>query len=239
MNFTTLNDHLNLPNDLPLPNTTWTIIDHSLRTNGEFLLLNFIKSGLKLKKNILFISFNNIYLHYSTLIKKMGLNPSDDNLTFLSLLTETKEKLNYDILLNLIQQKIVFEKQINIIFDDITPLIYLGLTFSEVLKLVNWCKNLTFKNNGFFIILKHGDLEFQSNTIIKNLSLSLCHLSNFIIKLTPLATGFSSEIHGQLSIHQGPLQLQSQRHGQGLIYHYKLTDNQFQLFVKGNSHTVL
>ncbi|KAG0298041.1 Elongator subunit elp6 [Linnemannia gamsii] len=138
------------------------------------------------------------------------------------------------------------EKQLVLILDDLSVLLNCGWPCRDVLALVRYLKLLVAKFNGTLITLVHADGLMAEEVSQDGLVKGVFYEADYIIDVRGLDSGGSRDVHGQLSLLHGPGYLLRQRSGQvrenewpALTLHYKILDNNVEVFAKGYSSGVL
>ncbi|KAF9913171.1 Elongator subunit elp6 [Linnemannia zychae] len=137
-------------------------------------------------------------------------------------------------------------KQLILILDDLSVLLNCGWPCRDVLALVRHLKLLVAKFNGTLITLVHADGVMAEEVSQDGLVKGVFYEADYIIDVRGLDSGGSRDVHGQLSLLHGPGYLLRQRSGQvkenewpALTLHYKILDNNVEVFAKGYSSGVL
>ncbi|KAF9144459.1 Elongator subunit elp6 [Linnemannia schmuckeri] len=139
-----------------------------------------------------------------------------------------------------------FQKQLVLILDDLSVLLNCGWPCRDVLALVRYLKLLVAKVNGTLITLVHADGLMAEEVSQDGLVKGVFYEADYIVDVRGLDSGGSRDVHGQLSLLHGPGYLLRQRAGQvrenewpALTLHYKILDNNVEVFAKGYSSGVL
>ncbi|KAG0354195.1 Elongator subunit elp6 [Podila minutissima] len=137
-------------------------------------------------------------------------------------------------------------KQLCLILDDLSVLLNCGWPCRDILALVRYLKQLVAKHNGTLITLVHADGVMSEEVSQDGLVKGVFYEADYIIDVRGLDSGGSRDVHGQLSMLHGPGYLMKQRSGQvkenewpALTLHYKILDNNVEVFAKGYSSGVL
>ncbi|KAG0368335.1 hypothetical protein BC939DRAFT_463215 [Gamsiella multidivaricata] len=137
-------------------------------------------------------------------------------------------------------------KQLCLILDDLSVLLNCGWPCRDVLALVRYLKLLVAKVNGSLITLVHADAVLAEEVSQDGLVKGVFYEADYIIDVRGLDSGGSRDVHGQLSLLHGPGYLLRQRAGEvkenewpALTLHYKILDNNVEVFAKGYSLGVL
>ncbi|KAF9921771.1 Elongator subunit elp6 [Linnemannia zychae] len=137
-------------------------------------------------------------------------------------------------------------KQLILILDDLSILLNCGWPCRDILALVRYLKLLVAKFNGTLVTLVHADGVMAEEVSQDGLVKGVFYEADYIIDVRGLDSGGSRDVHGQLSLLHGPGYLLRQRAGQvkenewpPLTLHYKILDNNVEVFAKGYSSGVL
>ncbi|KAF9432591.1 Elongator subunit elp6 [Entomortierella beljakovae] len=137
-------------------------------------------------------------------------------------------------------------KQLCLILDDLSVLLNCGWPCRDVLALVRYLKLLVAKVNGSLITIVHADSVLAEEASQDGLVKGVFYEADYIIDVRGLSSGGSRDVHGQLSLLHGPGYLLRERAGEvkendwpALTLHYKLMDNNVEVFAKGYSSGVL
>ncbi|KAF8978130.1 Elongator subunit elp6 [Entomortierella lignicola] len=137
-------------------------------------------------------------------------------------------------------------KQLCLILDDLSVLLNCGWPCRDVLALVRYLKLLVAKVNGSLITVVHADSVLAEEVSQDGLVKGVFYEADYIIDVRGLDSGGSRDVHGQLSLLHGPGYLLRQRAGEvkenewpALTLHYKILDNNVEVFAKGYSSGVL
>ncbi|GJJ73652.1 hypothetical protein EMPS_06010 [Entomortierella parvispora] len=138
------------------------------------------------------------------------------------------------------------ERQLCLILDDLSVLLNCGWSCRDVLALVRYLKLLVSQHNGTLITLVHADGVMAEEPSQDGLVKGVLYEADYILDVRGLDSGGSRDVHGQLSMLHGPGYLLRQRSGQvkenewpALTLHYKILDNNVEVFAKGYSSGVL
>ncbi|KAF9913570.1 Elongator subunit elp6 [Lobosporangium transversale] len=155
-------------------------------------------------------------------------------------------KVLEDLIKNTVSKNNVKEKQLCLILDDLSVLLNCGWPCRDVMGLVRYLKLLVAKFNGSLITLVHADAVLAEEVPQDGLVKGVFYEADYIIDVRDLDSGGSRDVHGQLSMLHGPRYLLRQRAGHvkendwpALTLHYKILDNNVEVFAKGYSSGVL
>ncbi|KAG0051675.1 Elongator subunit elp6 [Gryganskiella cystojenkinii] len=137
-------------------------------------------------------------------------------------------------------------RQLCLILDDLSVLLNCGWPIRDVLALVRYLKLLVGQHNGTLITLVHADGVMAEEPSQDGLVKGVLYEADYILDVRGLDSGGSRDVHGQISMLHGPGYLFRQRSGQvkenewpSLTLHYKILDNNVEVFAKGYSSGVL
>ncbi|KAG0201057.1 Elongator subunit elp6 [Mortierella sp. GBA30] len=156
----------------------------------------------------------------------------------------------YKVLEDLIQNSVSKAngqaKQLCVILDDLSVLLNCGWPCRDVLALVRYLKLLVAKVNGSLITLSHADGMLAEDVSQDGLIKGVFYEADYAVDVRGLDSGGSRDVHGQLSLLHSPRYVLRQRAGQvkenewpALTLHYKILDNNVEVFAKGYSPGVL
>ncbi|KAF9574415.1 Elongator subunit elp6 [Mortierella alpina] len=137
------------------------------------------------------------------------------------------------------------QKQTCVILDDLSVLLNCGWPCRDVLALVRYLKLLVGKVNGSLITLVHADGVMAEDVSQDGLVKGVFYEADYAIDVRGLDSGGSRDVHGQLSLLHGPGYLLRLRAGlvkenewPALTLHYKILDNNVEVFAKGYSSVI-
>ncbi|RUS13699.1 hypothetical protein BC937DRAFT_94904, partial [Endogone sp. FLAS-F59071] len=132
-----------------------------------------------------------------------------------------------------------------VILDDASVLLWSGYDVMDVVGFVRALRVLLQKRNGTLITLIHADEQLASDPAQDAFVPSVLGMADLVLSIQGLGSGFSKDVHGQLSIIHGaqytlripslttpPLPIPQS-------VHYKILDNTVQFFARGISEGVL
>ncbi|KAG0242220.1 Elongator subunit elp6 [Actinomortierella wolfii] len=138
------------------------------------------------------------------------------------------------------------QKQLCLILDDASVLLNCGWPCRDVLALIRYLKLLCEEVNGSLVTLIHADAVMADEVDQDGLVKGMLYEADYIIDVRGLDSGGSRDVHGQISMLRGPGFLRWLRAGQvkehewpALTLHYKVLDNNVDIFAKGFSSGVL
>ncbi|KAF9160253.1 Elongator subunit elp6 [Actinomortierella ambigua] len=137
-------------------------------------------------------------------------------------------------------------KQLCLILDDVSILLNCGWPCRDVLALIRYLKLLCEEVNGSLVTLIHADAVMADEVDQDGLVKGVLYEADYIIDVRGLDSGGSRDVHGQISMLRGPGFLRRLRAGQvkehewpAVTLHYKVLDNNVDIFAKGFSSGVL
>lgn len=123
-----------------------------------------------------------------------------------------------------------------VIIDDVNVLVWGGFPVSEVLSLLHNIRVLVESFNGTLVSVLHADEEGNDDEESDSFVRSVLSRADIVLMVEGLQSGHSRDVHGQLSIINGPKQ-------RGVVeaqaLHYRLMDNNCTFFAKGIAQGVL
>ncbi|KAF9577326.1 Elongator subunit elp6 [Lunasporangiospora selenospora] len=142
------------------------------------------------------------------------------------------------------------KKQVCLILDDLSVLLNCGWSCRDILGLVRYLKQLVVKYNGVLITVVHADAVLAEEASQDGLVRGVYYEADYIIDVRDLDSGGSRDVHGQasliISMLHGPGYLLRLRAGQvkendwrAQTLHFKILDNNVEVFAKGFSSGVL
>ncbi|ORX56949.1 hypothetical protein DM01DRAFT_1320069 [Hesseltinella vesiculosa] len=267
MGYDTLNAVLAFPDNIA-PSQTHLVITDTLNANGNFLLHHFISNHLKADRRVVLIGLSQIYNHYFLINRKLGMNllpykqsgqfvfldgtthlndysldtpypPLNTPSTPSDTLDGSKEKT--DACLQRFYQTIRQHIQPGtlLILDDASALLMNGFGVRPVTLFLQKLSGLMQTVEGTLIDLIHADEQGVEDVEQDGFVKSVLQLSDLVLQVQALGSGFARDVHGQLSILYGPKFLPGTCSTQPQSMHYKIMDNNVTFFPKGVSQGVL
>ena len=188
-------------------------------TNAAFCLHHFISYSLKSNGSLILVTLQQSFAHYSNVAAKLGVNLSlakqNGKVQCVDLMTQFKNMIiidqdsqNCDMDENII--KGVYETirdhvsnitgEVVIVIDDISLLMCIGFDPKLIAHFLQYLAILV-KENNQKLSLVLGDRCFEHDSQSEWLSKSLHHKSDVVVSVAPLSSGFSKDVHGQVSNH--------------------------------------
>ncbi|XP_033640438.1 elongator complex protein 6-like isoform X1 [Asterias rubens] len=265
--FSELNDYIGFGPGNP-PKGQLMLVTDSL-TDGSFLIHHFLSVFLKGDHKVCFLALAQSFSHYSAVAQKLGVNLGiarrNEQLTLvngldfsLQLMHDGMEESHKDErmilqclkddkvsvrpLYNIITESFAQDHQENsgsrlILIDDLSVLISLGLTVQQVMQFIHYCQ--TSQPDATIVCLVHSDADVEDDI---NLSLitHLRHQCHCFLQVQGLGSGFSKDIHGQLTIiKRDPDGTRPNRNQPDRTLQYKILDKSVTFFAVGTSSAVL
>ncbi|KAF9288426.1 Elongator subunit elp6 [Mortierella alpina] len=155
-------------------------------------------------------------------------------------------KVLEDLIKNTVSKGNGQQKQLCVILDDLSVLLNCGWPCRDVLALVRYLKLLVGKVNGSLITLVHADGVMAEDVSQDGLVKGVFYEADYAVDVRGLDSGGSRDVHGQLSLLHGPgyllrlrASLVKENEWPALTLHYKILDNNVEVFAKGYSSGVL
>ncbi|XP_071854590.1 elongator complex protein 6-like isoform X2 [Apostichopus japonicus] len=130
---------------------------------------------------------------------------------------------------------------ISVIIDDLSVLMALGFHVQAIAEFIHYCrvtlKTLT-QSSGNLVSLVHNDIDVGDEDSLK-LTNVLSHQADILIQIEGLTSGFSKDVHGQMTIINRSLQHNTPGRRKASSFHYKILDKTVSLFPIGTSSAVL
>ncbi|KAJ3125447.1 Elongator subunit elp6 [Nowakowskiella sp. JEL0407] len=94
--------------------------------------------------------------------------------------------------------------KINIVIDDVSMLLFCGKNLSEIMKFVSFCRIISSATKGIFGLRIHSDsANDDTDTEQERLLNTLSYMSQYVVQIKGLDSGFTEGIHGQISVKEG------------------------------------
>ncbi|KAJ2960666.1 hypothetical protein NQZ79_g4049 [Umbelopsis isabellina] len=264
MGYDKLDAALAWPQNVP-PAGSNIVITDTLKSNGNFLLHHFIANHLRAGQKVIVVGLSQIFNHYFLIGRKLGINLQThkqngqfvfiDGLTHLTTYTQnaplpsakTPTTPNSVLQGNSAQGFYSTIKEHTeacakdssnplVIIDDVNVLVWGGFPVVDVLSLLHNIRVLTEMVQGTLISVVHADEEGADDETSDSFVRSVLSRADIVLMAEPLQSGLSRDVHGQLSIVNGPK-------GRGVVeaqaLHYRLMDNNCTFFAKGIAQGVL
>lgn len=123
-----------------------------------------------------------------------------------------------------------------VIIDDTNVLLWAGFSHNDVIALLHNIRVLIESVQGTLVTVVHADEEGNDDDESDSFVRTMLSRADIVLMVEPLQSGQSRDVHGQLSIINGPKQ-------RGLVeaqaLHYRLMDNNCTFFAKGIAQGVL
>lgn len=227
------------------------VVEDCVDISGAFVLHHFLKRSLapQLSDVVIFLSFSQTFSHYDRILRKMGCNlvvqREKKRLFFFDVqrLDRYKGKTSNDLLLELygkvhkaVEVCSTFEglRNITILIDDVSLMeIDTDGSSNLVLFFLHYCYSLTTQFGCSLVTLNHEDVYSTVNR--PTLLLQLEYLADVVIKAEPLATGLSSDVHGQLTVlNKGVGDISGMSRSKVSNFQFRIKDSGAEFFYPGN-----
>ncbi|XP_065214437.1 uncharacterized protein LOC135841420 [Planococcus citri] len=185
-----------------------TFIEEVHGSNASFIISSLICDALKNDASVLFLTFHNPFQHYQQLCSKLGVNLNSpaykSKIENISPLNSCIEENSSDesVLQKISKETDDFfrkhrEDKMYLIIDDISYVLMLS-SFQDCSRFVRYyVYQRSLYPNLKVVICSHTVRDDKESVTIANYIRSIC---KFIIKLTPLKSGLSSEVTGHMEI---------------------------------------
>ncbi|EGF83429.1 hypothetical protein BATDEDRAFT_84977 [Batrachochytrium dendrobatidis JAM81] len=230
------------------------LITDTLERSASFLLCQFVNRHLHLPNwAVRLVCISQHPSHYNAVHKKLGLHLSMYKNTYesIDLFSNLNALVQVDhnpttntdpvhILLNQIISTVGSDKKPCIVIDDVSMLLYAGLSIEQLVKLVMALNGYVIEKSGCLVMLVHDDNPDDEEQV--SLNSLLVRLADALIHVQTLESGFTEDIHGQLTVKLGPQSLweppgevaQSRVIRPGSIL-FRINDSSVEWFAKGTT----
>ncbi|KAL1552050.1 elongator complex protein 6 [Salvia divinorum] len=230
------------------------LVEDCVETSGAFVVHHLLKRALHPHSSdaVVFLSFSHPFSHYDRVLRKMGCNLSvqrdNKRLLFFDMLAldhldRDRGKTSEDILIALygeVQKAVEVSRSyetrhhITVVIDDVSLMEVDANGSSDlVLDFLRYCCSLTAQFGCSLIALNHGDV--YSIVDQPNLLLQLEYLADIVIKIEPLATGLAKDVHGQLTVTNRNLRVDSGKSRSRVHnFQFRIKDNSVEYFYPGS-----
>lgn len=123
-----------------------------------------------------------------------------------------------------------------IIIDDVNVFVWGGFPVSEALSLLHNIRVLAESVQGTLVSVLHADEEGNDDVESDSFVRTVLSRADIVLMVEALQSGQSRDVHGQLSIINGPKQ---RGFVEAQALHYRLMDNNCTFFAKGIAQGVL
>ncbi|XP_020588321.1 elongator complex protein 6 [Phalaenopsis equestris] len=230
------------------------LVEDCVETSGAFVLHHLVKRALSPEHggSVLFLALSHPFSHYDRILRKQGCNLSmhrqQNRFHFIDLLKmefpDEAQKNGiedgfvelYSKILRAVEVKSSGDDRrahISIMIDDLSILeIAAHGSMDHVLDFLHYCFTLTSEQDCSLVILNHEDvyLEMESPRLLSH----LIYPADFIIKVEPLVTGISADVHGQLTILKKGVFNDGQYTDRASNFHIQVKENGVELFFPGS-----
>ncbi|KAH6562241.1 hypothetical protein BASA50_001183 [Batrachochytrium salamandrivorans] len=203
------------------------IITDTLDRSASFLLHQFVLRHLRLPNWVVrLVCISQLPAHYAAVQKKLGIHLTQHKNTFESI--DVFSNLDTLSSINTIDSSsvasgltcendptVVLFRQISstvrdqrhpcIVIDDVTMLLYAGWSVQQLVKLIMALSGFVVERSGCLVILTHDDCPDDLELVSFNSW--IVRLANILILVRPLKSGYTDDVHGQLTVRLGPQSL--------------------------------
>lgn len=214
-------------------------------SDAHFVLSCLLSKYIQSEYNICFVTLHHSFNHYHNVGMKLGYNLSTFKEKGIIKTVEPMKLLlngecsfqSYEILKqtlvneieNNVEDMLKADKRVLIIIDDLSHLFDLDFSLQEVLLLIKRVKRLIHRSPLHYAIL-NVHVASENDVVVANL---VQHSSDIHVVISPLKTGFSSNVSGKMEISQINSQHKDNLWNKLRIYHYKLFDRFVKVFAPG------
>ncbi|XP_026475825.1 elongator complex protein 6-like [Ctenocephalides felis] len=210
-------------------------------SDAHFIISCLLSKYVQAEYNVCFVTLHNTFHHYHNVGMKLGYNLNalkekgaikTIEAMKLVLKDSSYENLKKVLLKEIednVEEMLKSDKHVLLIIDDLSHLFEMEFTLSEILMLIKQVKSLIYSNPGNYAILNvHVSSEYD--LVVANL---VQHSSNTHVCISPLKTGFSSNVSGKMEISEMNAQTKENLWNKQSLYHYKLHDRFVKVFAPG------
>merc|ERR1712227_870353 len=240
------------------------LLSQDSNTDGTFILQHIISLYLRAGGAVCVLGFEQTFGHYNNIASKLGLNlnqlRNDGRFIFVDGMKEVREcmlrnistvknaegrdiftteqsmKGWYDLIHTAITPLLTeSDRPLLMLIDNLSILLHLGAKSHELNLLQLYLYSLLQAHAGHKTLLV-GMRGSADDDECQRLRLSMQHASSTTVHINQLSTGYSTDVHGQLSLYErSPTStLPSER-----CWQYKITDKNVQFFPLGMSSAVI
>lgn len=175
-------------------------------SNASFVISSLLCNALKKNASVLFVTLHNSFQHYQHVCSKLGYNINNASLkSKIEVMNPLEipfiEENNLNFFSDFNEKTEIFfqnhEGEQYLIIDDLSYLLLLTNSQDCIRFVLYYLYQRSLYPNLKVIICYHISPEDKESFIITNFIRSICR---FIIKLTPLSSGLSSEVTGHMEI---------------------------------------
>ncbi|KAJ8020657.1 Elongator complex protein 6 [Holothuria leucospilota] len=130
---------------------------------------------------------------------------------------------------------------VSVVIDDLSLLMSLGFKAQAITEFIHYCRTALWKlsqNAGNLVTLVHDDADGLDDDA-SHLVIALSHQTDMLIKVEGLTSGFSKDVHGQVTIVHRGLHQSTPGRRKATSVHYKILDKTVSFFPMGTSSAVL
>lgn len=130
---------------------------------------------------------------------------------------------------------------VSLVVDDLSVLMCLGFSVQSISEFIHYCRvllNEVSQSSGILITLVHNDADVGDEESLK-LTKLLSYQADILIETAGLTSGFSKDVHGQMTVVHRGLEHGTPGKRKATSVHYKVLDKAISLFPIGTSSAVL
>lgn len=246
-----------------------TLVTQTPTTSASGLITSFIASSVSADWPVCLLTLHNTWGHYCNIGNKVGLNlrnqkeqgtvkvidglqlisgvidaggDCDDNHSFSFICKPHQNSLKnlYDHIRQTVQPWKESGVQFQIILEDVTSLMHLGISRIDIETFIRYCWNLVGRSppsrvGSLVVAATVDEMDEDANLLSHNIT----HLASLHLSLHGLSTGPSREVHGLLKI--TALDRSCPSHCVPVIHNfqYKMEEKNMKLFAPGTSANIL
>jgi len=225
-----------------------TVLLSDSDADSSFVINHFLSTYMRLQRPVVMVTAAQYFTHYAVSCMKIGANLEKYRtsgrlkvINFLerSLLPVDDEVHDEEILRNLyLHVKSVIETEFEtfegglLVIDDLTTFLSIGMSSTDVAKLMHYMTVLSKEHNSTFVTLIHRDAVMDSDfAFYEN-----CRLfADTELDVTGLSSGYSKDISGHLSLTQKTVNFCGRTIYKNRKMHYCLNDRSLNIFSSGTA----
>lgn len=94
---------------------------------------------------------------------------------------------------SIVEKSSKVDKPVCLVLDDLSVLLSIGVSLEEVVGFVSYCRSL----EGRLVAMVHCEESESEEQLLRD---HLMHVSHLSLQVTGLATGYSKDVHGEVSV---------------------------------------
>ncbi|CAH1956503.1 unnamed protein product [Acanthoscelides obtectus] len=218
-------------------------IRENANADSNFIITHLIKQFLYEKHKLCLVTFHSNVAHYQSVGKKLGydlLSAKKNNEVIIidpinamvedvgkesGYLREDKDSLLKSLYLDIKKHLNTLlgngDHQANLIIDDLSHLVDLGVDVCQMINFTTYCLNLT--NNDKISVVLNNHVGNKIDEIVSN---NLQYIANVHIEVSALKTGASLDVTGSFTV---------EKDSRKRVFHYKAYDRGIKTFHPGES----